>query len=102
MTLNDCKHGTIVKIGPTTYRVYRLEQFDNGVLGTMRNFAGVQKCKQREDGSWWDVHTVPRKYQHWHTSCELVDDSNTAVAGDVWDTRTGKRAVPLGDKYDPE
>lgn len=86
MFLRDALHGTIVRRGTQTYRVYRLEQFAGGLLGTMKPFASLQPCELRADG-WWDIHTKPREIRNWSDPCELVDDSHTAVAGDVYDTR---------------
>lgn len=81
MKLSDCKHGSIVKIGKTNYRVYRLEEFHDGTLGTMKPFARIQKCEKRKTG-WWDDHNVKFEIRNWQDECELVDDSNTAVAGE--------------------
>ena len=78
--LDDCKHGEIVQIGLTTYRLYRLEVFADGILGTMTRFARLQPCNKRESG-WWDDHNQKSLYRNWSDPCELVDDANTAVAG---------------------
>lgn len=94
MKLSDFKHGTIVKIGSTNYRLYRLEQFAGGLLGTMTRFPRLQECEKRGD-HWWDIHTKTPNYScHWNQPCELVDDSNTAVAGEVFDTRVSP-VVPV-------
>lgn len=86
MKLRDCLHGSIVKIGQITYRLYRLEVFAGGILGTMKRFASLQPCALR-DGHWWDDYHATHEIRNWSDDCELIDDSHTAVAGEVLDTR---------------
>ncbi len=86
MRLSDFKHGTIVRIGSATYRLYRLEEFAGGMLGTMKRFARIQPCVVR-NGVWWDDHHAKFEIRNWSDECELVDDTHTAVAGEVFDTR---------------
>lgn len=81
MKLSDFRHGTIVKIGETTYRLYRLEVFADQTLGTMKRFARLQPCGLRPTG-WWDDHNKPSQIRNWSDECELVDDQYTAVAGE--------------------
>lgn len=87
MKLSDFRHGTIIRIGQTNYRLYRQEQFPNGLLGTMSRFARIQPCDLRGDGHWWDDHNAKWETRNWSDECELVDDSYTAVAGEIFDTR---------------
>lgn len=86
MKLSDFKHGTIVKIGQNTYRLYRLEECSSGILGTMTRFASLQPCFLK-DGHWWDDWNSKRETRDWSDACEFVDDQHTAVAGEVFDTR---------------
>jgi hypothetical protein len=86
MKLSDFNHGTIVRIGKNTYRLYRLEVFHNGVLGTMKSFARLQPCVKRGE-HWWDDQNSKFEIHNWSDECELVDDSNVGVAGEKWDTR---------------
>ena len=79
-TLNDCKHGSIVKVGSVTYRLYRLEVFNDGTLGTMKNFARLHPCNKRDSG-WWEDHNQKSLIRDWSADCELIDDTNTATAG---------------------
>lgn len=81
MKLRDCKHGTIVRKENTTYRLYRCEVFQDGTLGTMKPFARIQKCDKRDTG-WWDDHNQTFLIRSWDDECEIVDDSNTAIAGE--------------------
>lgn len=80
MKLSDCKHGSIVKVGDSTYRLYRLEELAGGLLGTMKRFARLHPCFNRPSG-WWDDHNQKFLIRNWSDPCELIDDSNTAVAG---------------------
>jgi hypothetical protein len=86
MKLSDCKHGSIVKVAGTTYRLYRLEELADQVLGTMKLFPRLQPVAQRKTG-WWDSHEAYHKIGQWTDECELVDDTCTATAGEVFDTR---------------
>lgn len=80
MKLMDCKHGSIVKIGNVLYRLYRLEQFADGFLGTMKRFPRLHPCEKRSTG-WWDLHNKNFQLMKWSDECELIDDSNTAESG---------------------
>jgi hypothetical protein len=87
MKLSDCKHGSIVKVNGSTYRLYRLEELGSDrVLGTMKQFPRLQQVSKRESG-WWESHEAYHKMGQWTDECELVDDTCTAVAGEVFDTR---------------
>lgn len=86
ISLRDCKHGSIVQIGAHNYRVYRLEEFLDGRLGTMKMFARLQPCFLK-NGHWWDDHNQKFEIHNWNESCVMVDDTNTAVAGEKFDTR---------------
>lgn len=81
MKLSDCKHGSIVKVGSHEYRLYRLEQFADGTLGTMRRYARLQPVIRKETG-FWDDHKYSSWYKDWEAECELVDDTDTAAAGE--------------------
>jgi hypothetical protein len=83
MKLGDCRHGSIVRIGTVTYRLYRLEEFHDGLLGTMKMFARLQPCTLQASG-WWDNYNVRSVIRGWSEPCELVDDSDTAIAGDYF------------------
>jgi hypothetical protein len=93
MKLSDFKHGTIVRIDGTTNRLYRLEILQGGILGTMTRFPRLQPCAKRNpstklpDDHWWDDHNAKFVIRNWSDECELVDDTKTAVAGEVLDTR---------------
>lgn len=67
MKLSDCKHGSIVKIGNNTYRLYKSE------------IAKVKLCEKRD--SLWDDARSLFEIKLWNDTCELVDD-NAAVSGD--------------------
>ncbi len=89
MKLSDCEHGSIVKVGSHIYRLYRLASFRQ-MLGAMMRFARLQPCAKvnpstkKESEYWWDDHNEKSQLHDWSDECELVDDSNTAVAGEVW------------------
>lgn len=88
MKLKDCLHGSIVQVNGSTYRLYRLEELGSDrVLGTMKQFPRLQPVSKR-DTVWWDIHDASRsRTMQWSDECELVDDTCTAVAGEVFDTR---------------
>jgi len=86
--LSDCKHGTIVRMGDNCYRVYRLEEFAEGTLGTMKRFARLIECEKRNPSTglpsmyWYEKHDSAGIIRDWSNTCEVIDDSNTAVAGE--------------------
>ncbi len=86
ITLSDCLHGSIVRIGQHTYRVYRLEELRDGILGTMTRFARIQPCLIRGK-HWWDDHNQKFEIRNWSDRCFMIDDTRTAVAGEKYDTR---------------
>lgn len=101
MKLSDCLHNTIIRIGDTTYRVYRLEILHEQILGTMTRFARIHPCAKMNPSSkqpsdhWWDDHNAKWQIRNWSDEIdEVVDDSLTFVAGEVFDTRIKRETVP--------
>ena len=82
MKLSNYSHGSIVRIGNQTFRLYRLEEFSNGLLGTMKRFPRLQPCFYREKFGWVDDHKAQWHLGNWNDECELVDNSHTAIAGE--------------------